>query len=72
MDESAGSLLFEMDIAGTALAGSSTLALHWGPTCANDVLEGAVPEPSTLALFTLGLAGLASRNRQRGRTLQKS
>jgi len=63
-----GFLRFDLDLAGTSLANASTLALHWGPTCANDVLEGSVPEPGTLALFALGLAGLEGRRRYSSRS----
>jgi len=42
-----------------------TIGLRWQMTCANDVIEGAanVPEPLTLALFSLGLLGGAIRKR---------
>ena len=60
LDEVNGIIGFSMDISGTALMGASNIALHWGPTCANDIIEGsaAVPEPSTLLLLGTGLAGL--------------
>ena len=32
-------------------------AFHYGPTCANDVIEGVIPEPSTLFLLGTGLIG---------------
>ncbi|UUZ52795.1 PEP-CTERM sorting domain-containing protein [Massilia sp. H-1] len=52
---------------GTDLANSHELAMHWGETCQNDVIEGAVdvPEPSGIALAGLGLGLLALRRRSR-------
>lgn len=51
---------FEMDLTGTSLLSSSAIALHWGPTCANDVIEGVapVPLPAAVWLFMSGIAGL--------------
>ena len=54
-----GFLRFEIDLFGTGLLGEN-LAMHWGPTCANDVIEGVVPvaEPGSLILLVIGLLGL--------------
>ena len=52
------------------------IAYKWGMTCANDTVENAafytapdtstvVPEPSTAAIFGLGLIGLAFVQRRR-------
>ena len=62
------SLLFDIQIGGTALAGFGDIALHWGETCQNDVIEGVtdVPEPATPALVALAVAGLALRRKARG------
>jgi hypothetical protein len=60
-----------INIAGVgALSSLDNLAFHWGMTCANDVIEGApVPEPATLLISALGLAGLGAwGRRRRGRT----
>ncbi len=42
--------------------------IHWTQTCGNDAIDltiPATPEPATLALFGLGLAGLAGRRIRR-------
>ena len=58
-------LLFDIQIGGTALAGFGDLALHWGETCQNDVIEGItdVPEPATPALVGLAVLGFALRRK---------
>ncbi len=46
------------------------LGFHWTMTCANDVIQGgihkaAVPEPATMLLLGLGIAGLGAAGRKR-------
>lgn len=42
-------------------------AFHWGPSCANDVIEGVIPEPSTLLLLGSGMLGFGVFARYRRR-----
>ena len=39
---------------------ASDLAFHWTMTCANDVIEGRVPEPSAFILILSGLFGISA------------
>jgi len=60
---------FEIDLAGTTLQSGSEIGLHWGFTCANDVIEGAyinnVPEPGILLLISMGLVGFSVAKNKR-------
>lgn len=66
------SLVLSIDIGGTALAGYGDIAMHWGETCQNDVIEGTtdVPEPATPALIGLAVLCLALR-RKMGRSAKR-
>jgi hypothetical protein len=61
-----GKINFLIDLTGTDLAYSNTIALHWGMTCANDTIEGeyTVPEPAILSLLALGLIGIGVSKRK--------
>ena len=60
---------FLIDLTGTNLLLGNEIALHWGFTCANDVIEGAysysVPEPDMIGLLGLGLLGIVFTGRLR-------
>ncbi len=52
------------------LSGASILDIYWAPGCWNDFMHVTddipkIPEPTTLALFGLGLAGLGFAHRRR-------
>ena len=66
-DSTVGKINFLIDLTGTSLAGSDTIALHWGMTCGNDTIEGeySVPEPAMLGLLALGLIGIGVSQRKR-------
>ncbi|WP_372997877.1 PEP-CTERM sorting domain-containing protein [Marinobacter sp.] len=58
-----GQLNISADLASSDLMDGDSLAFHWGMTCANDVIEGEVdlkkvPEPGTIGLVSLALAGM--------------
>lgn len=70
IDKGENSLSFILDVTGTDLATSNNIALHWGMTCGNDVIEGAaalgfvsdtaaVPAPFAILMIGAGLIGLA-------------
>lgn len=60
--------ILRFDVTAGTWGSPSALGFHWGPTCANDVIEGeapaSVPEPSTLILLGSGLAGLFGLRRK--------
>lgn len=62
-------IVFNIDVRGTELASYGAMALHWGQTCQNDVIEGItdIPEPTTPALIALALVGLAMRRKAKAR-----
>ena len=67
-DITGNNINFLIDLTGTALEGSDTIALHWGMTCGNDTIEGeytVVPEPAVLGLLAIGLIGIGVSQRKR-------
>jgi hypothetical protein len=58
---------FLIDLTGKDLLLGDDIALHWGFTCANDVIEGAysVPEPGMPGLIGIGLLGMILPGRLR-------
>ena len=62
------SIDFVIDLAGTTLLNGDEIALHWGFTCQNDVIEGSistVPVPAAAWLFGTGLIGLVGIARRK-------
>jgi len=65
-------ILMSVDLSATSLLLGDKIALHWGPTCGNDVIEGiytlptsSVPEPPVFLLMGLGLVGLLVQRRMK-------
>ena len=58
---------FLIDLTGTGLENSNTIALHWTMSCANDVIEGqyTVPEPALVGLLAMGLIGIGISKRKK-------
>jgi len=63
IDASNSRVNFLIDLTGTNLLLGDEIALHWGFTCGNDVIEGAysVPEPNILSLLGIGLLTISLR-----------
>jgi hypothetical protein len=68
-----GSLIsyaFNLEAFGLSWEDELDLGFHWTMTCANDVIQGgiykaAVPEPGTMLLLGMGIAGLGAVGRKR-------
>jgi hypothetical protein len=62
-------LRFSINIGSSAdLMSYTSMAIHWGETCQNDVIEGLtriVPTPGSLPLVALGLCGMFAFQRRR-------
>ncbi|MFQ3194272.1 MAG: hypothetical protein ACI9N3_001090 [Colwellia sp.] len=70
-----GKVSFSFDVSGTALATANQIAFRWAMTCANDIIEGVasftpqgggstpVPEPETIVLMLLAMAGFTYRRK---------
>ncbi|MFB0980276.1 MAG: PEP-CTERM sorting domain-containing protein [Alteromonadaceae bacterium] len=69
-----GQIKFSFDVSGTDLATANQIAFRWAMTCANDIIEGLadfssqnppvdVPEPNTIILMLLAMAGLIYRKK---------
>ncbi len=69
VDTNNNTVNFSIDLAGTTgLLGASNMGIHWGMTCANDVIEGGVstvPVPAAAWLFGSGLLGLVGVARRK-------
>lgn len=62
------SLTFSIDLTQSSdLLSYSSFAMHWGETCANDVIEGMtnLPLPGSLPLLGIGLAAMLLMRRRR-------
>ena len=64
-----GEVIFNFNIAGTNLEYSETIAFHWAMSCGNDTIEGEfskpVPEPASMALLSISIAGLGLVRRRK-------
>ena len=49
---------FDLTDIGLTADNVSNMSAYWTMSCGNDVITGSIPEPSVLALFSLGLLGL--------------
>ena len=57
-NDTADTIEFTIDLAGTSVLDAGSLAIHWAMSCANDVIEGFVPAPIILLLMSTGLLGV--------------
>lgn len=59
-------LQFTINVSNTDLINLSSMAMHWGETCQNDVIEGLVkvPLPDSLPLLGIGLGAMLMLRRR--------